>query len=80
MYSCLICGGTNPLCPACGRSVSGHAEKSINFHVDRPHAGKPLHMHISTPIPEINGAHKVEVDANGKIFNDEIWIKGIGKF
>ncbi len=77
---CIICGGNDPLCPACGRSAPGHAEKSVNFHVGKPHADKPLHMNITTPIPEINGAHKVEIDTSGKIINSEIWIKDVGKF
>ena len=39
----------------------------FNFHVDRAHAGKPVHIDLTTKLPGLGGSDKVEVDFNGKI-------------
>lgn len=47
---------------------------TANFHFDRPHAGKTLHVDLTQPLPSIFGADKVEVDANGNVLGGTTFI------
>ncbi|EDN68647.1 hypothetical protein BGP_0473 [Beggiatoa sp. PS] len=42
---------------------------SFNFQIDKPHDGKPVHVDLTTVIPNIGGADKVGVDFNGNIID-----------
>ena len=55
----------------------GHGAGEINVHLDKPHGGTPLHADMTMPLPEFGeygGAHKTEVDTDGRIIGEQVWV------
>lgn len=44
------------------------------IHVDRPHDGKPEHVDVTNPIPEVGGAYKFEIGPTGDTIKEQVWI------
>ena len=51
--------------------------RDVNVHTDRAHAGKPVHVDLTQPFDKGigqsgAGAHKIEVDGQGRIISDNV--------
>ena len=51
---------------------------STEFHFDRAHSGKPIHLDLIDKFSDGSGASKVEVDGAGNIIEQSISMKGFG--
>ena len=49
------------------------SDDDIHIQRDRAHDDKPQHVDIGVRMPDIAGAHKIEINPQGEVYRQEIW-------